>query len=110
MANEEAVYFEIIGSKFYILEERTENENSKKKDSIEIHSWVFQDEKEAIMKLNDLIAKEDVDLEKDLDNSIEFLSSKYNLQEVEIKKDKYNMKAISWLKIAFVGMAKRKKG
>lgn len=60
------------------------------------------------MELNRLIAEEDVDLENALDDAIEILSSKYNLQEVQIEKDKYNMKAISWLKIALVGIADKK--
>lgn len=85
-----------------------ENLADKKKDEISINAWVYQDEKEAILELNKLITKEDVDLENALDDAIEFLSSKYNLQEVQIEKDKYNMKAISWLKIALVGMANKK--
>lgn len=100
--------FEVIDKKFYILEQRVENSEDKKKTEININAWVYQNEKDAIMELNNLIAGEDVDLEKNLDESIEYLSSKYNLQEVQIEKDKYNMKAISWLKIALIGMANKK--
>lgn len=100
--------FEVIGRKFYILEQRVEDEGDKKKPELKVNAWVFQDEKEAILELNNLIAGENIDLEEDLDGSIEYLSSKYNLQEVQIEKEKYNMKAISWLKIALIGMTGKK--
>lgn len=108
MADEDIVKFEVVDKKFYILEQRIEEESGKKKANININAWVYQNEKDAIMELNSLISDEDVDLENELDSSIEFLSSKYNLQEVQIEKEKYNMKAISWLKIALVGMTKKK--
>ncbi len=106
MSKNEIAKFEIFNGKFYILEQREEVSEGKK-NQIQLKAWVFQKEKDAIVELNKYIADEDVDLEEELDESIEFLSSKYNLQEVEIMKDKYNMKAISWLKIALVGMAKK---
>lgn len=99
--------FEVIDKKFYILEQRIENSEDKKKAEINIKAWVYQNEKDAIMELNRLIADEDVNLEENLDESITYLSSKYNLQEVQIEKEKYNMKSISWLKIALVGIAKK---
>ncbi len=98
--------FEVNNAKFYILEQRYEAETEdKKKTEIKVNAWVYQNEKDAIKELNELISDEDVDLENELDESIEYLSSRYNLQEVQIEADKYNMKAISWLKIALVGMA-----
>ncbi len=101
--------FEVVDAKFYILEQRYEEETGNKgKPEIKVNAWVYQNEKDAIKELNELIAEEDVDLENKLDDSIEYLSSRYNLQEVQIEADKYNMKAISWLKIALVGMADKK--
>ena len=104
--NEEVECFEVKNEKFYILEQRIEDEEDDSK--IKIIAWVYQNEKDAIIELNKFIADEDVDLEESLDESIEYLSSKYNLQEVQIEKDKYNMKSISWLKIAMVGIASKK--
>ena len=70
-------------------------------------AWVYQDEKDAIEKINELMAAEELNLDEDLDKVTDYLSSKYNLQEIEITKDKYNMKGISWLKIALIGLANK---
>ena len=101
--------FEVVDTKFYILEQRYEEETGNKgKTEIKVNAWVFQNEKDAILELNSFIVEEEVDLENKLDESIEYLSSRYNLQEVQIEPEKYNMKAISWLKIALIGMADKK--
>jgi hypothetical protein len=49
--------------------------------------------------MKNLLAQEQLDFSK-LDDMAESISRRYNLQEVEITRDKYNMKAISWLKVA----------
>ena len=93
-----------------------EDEEDKEDEEVEVKevevkdnsiAWVYQDEKHAIKKINELMAAEELDLDGDLDGITDHLSSKYNLQEIEITEDKYNMKAISWLKIALIGLANK---
>lgn len=63
----------------------------------EANAWVFKDEKSAITKLKELMLEEDMDA-SDL-TSIEKIGQKYNLQEVQIASEKYNMRSVSWLKV-----------
>ena len=69
----------------------------------EAHAWIFQDEKGAIIKLKELMLEEDIDA-SDL-TSIEKIGQKYNLQEVQIAEAKYNMRAVSWLKVFLLDLA-----
>ena len=78
--------FKVEKSKFWILEQW---------DKEKLDAWVFQTEKEAIDKIQELLPEIDYE-------NIDEIGEKYNLQEVEIAKDKYNMKAVSWMKIALM--------
>jgi len=107
---EEKTSFKVKANKFWILEQRLEDESIEMikgrgaQIEYKVNAWVFNNEMDAIIKLKDLLTEENIDFSK-LDESIEIISRKYNLQEVEIARDKYNMKAISWLKVALLGLA-----
>lgn len=101
--SEEKVFFEVKNNKFWILEQR--EEDTTKKDEFHCNAWVFNNEQDAIKKMKVLITPE-VEFNS-LDQVAEKLGEKYNLQEIEIAKDKYNMKAISWLKVALLGFAEK---
>ena len=103
---EEKAFFEVKENKFWILEHRL-NEGAKgAKGDYNVNAWVFNNEKDAILKMKDLLAEENLDFSK-LDELAESISKRYNLQEVEIARDKYNMKAISWLKVALLGFSQK---
>lgn len=77
-----------------------------KEEKYNVNAWVFNDEMSAIKKFKGLITadKELTTPEGKVDLSkIEKMGDIYQLQEVEIAKDKYNIKAISWLKVALLG-------
>ncbi len=77
-----------------------------KEEKYKVNAWVFNDEMSAIKKFKGLITadKELTTPEGKVDLSkIEKMGDRYQLQEVEIAKDKYNIKAISWLKVALLG-------
>lgn len=104
--SEKKAFFEVKNNRFWILEQRLEEgAEEKKAGEYKANAWVFDSERDAIMKLKDLIAQENIDFDQ-LDE-IESLGTKYNLQEVEIARDKYNMKAVSWLKVALLGFAEK---
>jgi hypothetical protein len=109
---EEKAFFKVKGNKFWILEQKLEEEatgTTKKRETeseYKANAWVFDNEMDAIMTLKNLFTKENINF-SNLDESIETISKKYNLQEVEIAKDKYNMKAVSWLKVALLGLSKQ---
>lgn len=103
---EEKNFLEVKNNKFWILEQRTEEEEGVKgREEYKVNAWVFDNERDAILRLKILIAQENIDFDK-LDQ-IEKLGTKYNLQEVEIVRDKYNMKAVSWLKVALLGFSEK---
>lgn len=82
------------------------NPDENKEEEYNVNAWVFNDEMSAIKKFKELITadKELTTLEGKVDLSkIEKMGDRYQLQEVEIAKDKYNIKAISWLKVALLG-------
>jgi len=107
----EKMSFKIMNNKFWILEHRlTEEEEIKTKkrgeeEEYNVNAWVFNNEEDAIKKLRELISQEKIDFSK-LDD-IERVGAKYNLQEVGIARDKYNMRAISWLKVALLGFMQK---
>lgn len=96
---EEKVSFKVKGNKFWILEQRLEEGEKKarrkEEEEYNVNAWVFNTEEDAIKKLGELFKQEEIDFDK-----LDEISEKYNLQEVEIARDKYNMKAMSWLKVA----------
>jgi len=122
---EEKAFFKVNNNKFWILEQwsnRKDASKSKKKEDDalkpkktpiqqedgkekenKVNAWVFNNEIDAIKKLKELITQEG---KIDLDN-IDEMGEKFNFQEVEITPDKYNMKAISWLKVALLGFAEK---
>jgi len=100
---EERVSFKVKNNKFWILEQR--KEGTAKKEEFQGNAWVFNNEQDAIKKMKELI-KPEIDFDR-LDETAEKLGEKYNLQEIEISKDKYNMKAISWMKVALLGFAEK---
>lgn len=103
---EQENFLKVKGNKFWILEQKTEEEEEVKgREEYKVNAWVFDNERDAILKLKGLITEENVDFDK-LDE-IEKLGAKYNLQEVEIVKDKYNMKAVSWLKVALLSFSEK---
>lgn len=95
--------------KFWILEQRTKEEGEKtkgaKEEEYKANAWVFEKERDAIIKLKELMTQEDVD-PSNL-QSIEKMGKKYNLQEVQIAREKYNMRAVSWLKVFLLSSAKK---
>ncbi len=93
--------FKVKGNKFWILEQRPEANSEKN-----LNAWVFDNETDAIFKMKDLLSNENLDFTK-LGELTESIGRRYNLQEVEIAKDKYNMKAISWLKVALLGFSQK---
>lgn len=96
---EEKASFKVKNNKFWILEQRLMGEEKarvrKREEEYNVTAWVFNNEEDAIKKLGELFKQEEIDFDK-----LDEISEKYNLQEVEIARDKYNMKAISWLKVA----------
>lgn len=90
--------------KFWILEQRAD-EGEAKGQEYKANAWVFAQERDAIIKLKELMSKEDVE-PSDLE-SIEKMGRKYNLQEVQIAKEKYNMRAVSWLKVFLLSTAQK---
>jgi len=110
---QEGKWFKVKNNKFWILEQRIEEEETKekgkpKKEEYKVNAWIFDNERDAILKLKELIAQEKIELDK-LDEVVEKIGEKYNLQEVEIARDKYNMRSISWLKVALLGFAEAEK-
>jgi hypothetical protein len=98
--SEERMFFKVKGNKFWILEQRIEEEEIKARkrgegEEYKVYAWVFNNEKDAIAKLGELFRQEKIDFAK-----LDEVGGKYNLQEVEIAREKYNMKAVSWLKVA----------
>ena len=102
---EEKAFFKVKGNKFWILEQKSEAAKGERGE-YGANSWVFNNENDAILKMKDLLSVENLDFSK-LDELAESISKRYNLQEVEIAKDKYNMKAISWLKVALLGFSQK---
>lgn len=96
---EEKASFKVKGNKFWILEQRLTGEEKargrKHEEEYNVNAWVFNSEEDAIKKLGELFKGEEIDFDK-----LDEMGEKYNLQEIEIVRDKYNMKAISWLKVA----------
>lgn len=109
--SKEMVSFKVKANKFWILEQRIEEESEAKakkrgeEEEYRANAWVFNNEEEAIKKLRELFSQEKIDFNK-LDD-IERIGAKYNLQEVEIAREKYNMRAISWLKVALLGFMQK---
>jgi len=71
--------------RFWILEFKEEEGATKRR------AWVFMEQPDATQKIKELLSEEE-DLEK-------VSPDKYNLQEIEIKEEKYNIKPISWFKV-----------
>ncbi|HID42885.1 MAG TPA: hypothetical protein EYP30_03775 [Archaeoglobaceae archaeon] len=103
----EGDFFKVEKNRFWILEKRSEEVEEKpkgktKEDEFRGEVWVFRNENDAIAKFSELIreeiAKEDIKLEN-IEEIAEKLGGRYNLQEVEVRSDKYNMKAMSWFKL-----------
>ncbi len=88
--------FEVKDGRFWIVELREGNGTQ---------AWVYDNESGAIDELLEHISLENIDPD-DIDP--EEFSRKYNVQEVEIAQDKYNMKGVSLLKIFMKGMMKEK--
>lgn len=103
---EEKAFFEVKENKFWILEQRLNKGAKGAKGDYNVNAWVFNNEKDAILKMKELLAEENLDFSK-LDELAESISKRYNLQEVEITRDKYNMKSISWLKVALLGFSQK---
>jgi hypothetical protein len=104
--SEGKISFKVRNNKFWILEQKTEEEMKKEtEEEYKVNAWVFNNEEDAIKKLRDLISQEKIDFNKLED--IERVGAKYNLQEVEIAREKYNMRAISWLKVALLGFMQK---
>ncbi len=59
--------------------------------------WSFQNEKDAIIKMKELIDEEHPDPTDP--EIVEKIGSGYNLQEVQVVEDKINLRAVSWLKV-----------
>ena len=89
--------------KFWILEQRAEEET--KGNEYTAKAWVFAKERDAIIKLKELMTQEEIN-PSDLE-SIEKMGKKYNLQEVQITQEKYNMRAVSWLKVFLLSSAQK---
>lgn len=90
--------------KFWILEQRADVQEAKG-EGYKATAWVFLNERDAIIKLKELMTEEKVD-PSDLE-SIEKMGRKYNLQEVQIAREKYNMRAVSWLKVFLLSSAQK---
>lgn len=59
--------------------------------------WSFQNEKDAIIKMKELIDEKHPDpSDPDI---VEKIGRGYNLQEVQVVEDKINLRAVSWLKV-----------
>ena len=107
----EKMSFKVKNNRFWILEQRLGEEEEPKtkkrgeEEEYRANAWVFNNEEDAIKKLRELISQEKIDFNK-LDD-IERVGAKYNLQEVEIAREKYNMRAISWLKVALLGFIQK---
>lgn len=71
--------------RFWILEFKEEEGATKRR------AWVFMEQPDATQKIKELLSEEE-DLEK-------VSPDKYNLQEIEIKEEKYNIKPLSWFKV-----------
>lgn len=89
--SKERISFKVERNKFWILEQRLEEEHEAKarkpgeKEEYRVNAWVFNNEQEAIEKLRNLITQEKIDFDKL--EEIEKIGTKYNLQEVEIARE-----------------------
>jgi len=96
----EIASFAIKDKKFWILEQKLDEDSKVKKDEYKVNAWVFNDEVTAIRKMRDLMKADKLNM--DDPGALDRLSSKYNLQEVEIAREKFNIKAVSMMKLVFV--------
>jgi hypothetical protein len=97
----ETALFAVKDRKFWILEQKLEDETKGKKESeYKVNAWVFNDEVTAIRKMKDLMKADKFNMDDPA--ALERLSNKYNLQEVEIARDKFNIKAVSMMKLVFI--------
>lgn len=127
-AEEKKISFKVNNNKFWILEQKIDEEEASKlaeeekaskpkkgeqgskaekpkpeDEKKKVDAWVFNNELEAIQTLREQIASEKADFTKH--EVFEKIGKKYNLQEVEITPEKYNIKGISWMKVAMLGFA-----
>lgn len=125
---EKKISFKVNNNKFWILEQKIDEEEASKlaeeekaskpkkgeqgqkpekpkqeEEKKKVDAWVFNNELEAIQTLREQIASEKADFTKP--DVFEKIGKKYNLQEVEITPEKYNIKGISWMKVAMLGFA-----
>ena len=119
---EKMTNFKAENNKFWILEQREvvppeepieglkpkKKKEGKTENEPKINAWVYSTETEAIADLKNMIASEEIDFEAD--DPFSGVAEKYNLQEIEIASEKYNVKPISWAKIAFMLMVGEKIG
>lgn len=97
--NVNEINFEVTNNKFWVLETKIP------KGKGQASAWVFNQEKSAVLKLRELLAKEDIDFD---DPSImEKIGKKYDLQEIEIGEKSFQIKSVSWFKVALLGFAKK---
>jgi len=93
--NENEVTFEVMNKKFWVLETKNQTEGK---------SWVFNTEKVAVLKLREMLSLEDINFEDP--DVMEIIGKKYNLQEIEIGDKAFQVKPVSWFKVALLGFAK----
>jgi hypothetical protein len=96
----ETASFAVKDKKFWILEQKLDEDPKAKKEDYKVNAWVFNEEVTAIRKMRDLMKADKLDLNDP--SALDRLSSKYNLQEIEITRDKFNIKAVSMMKLVFV--------
>lgn len=92
--------FAVKDRKFWILEQKLDEDPKVKKDDYKANAWVFNDEVTAIRKMRDLVKADKFDMGDSM--ALDKLSNKYNLQEIEIARDKFNIKAVSMMKLVIV--------
>lgn len=92
--------FAVKDKKFWILEQKLDEDPKVKKDDYKVNAWVFSDEVSAVRKMKELMKADKFDMNDS--TALERLSNKYNLQEIEIARDKFNIKAVSMMKLVFI--------
>lgn len=94
------ISFEVKDQKFWVLEKKDEKNSPN-----QVNAWVFNKEKNAVLKLREMMAHENLDF--DDPDAMEKVGKKYILQEIEIGEKAFQIKPVSWFKVALLGFTKK---
>lgn len=88
------------------IQERIKNEGETTLEEV----YVFSSEDDATTRFSELVRSEMAEREidsGDIEEISDKLAGKYNLQQIEIEQEKYNIKAMSWFKLFLSSLAQK---